>query len=241
MLLQLFQISNNEIYTLTLTCNLSFFLNFYFYYILLYNTVLVLPYIDMNPPNLFLKLNMLTVRKGRKYLEMFSFPPAWILIFLYFNMEIKWKKFTWVIAVNISLALNLRIKEKNLLCQRHSQKTNSNSTQGYINSKLCFHSGSLLLLFSCLERAILTDSCVLLEGSLCIQKDENVSVHMKWYMCVSVHAYTHCSSFNYISGSLTSACFTVIWGLVKAQLALTQHPSGFRIHRLELRFENLLF
>ena len=27
-----------------------FFLNFYFYFILLYNTVLVLPYIDMNPP-----------------------------------------------------------------------------------------------------------------------------------------------------------------------------------------------
>ena len=27
-----------------------FLLNFYFYFILLYNTVLVLPYIDMNPP-----------------------------------------------------------------------------------------------------------------------------------------------------------------------------------------------
>ena len=27
-----------------------FFFNFYFYFILLYNTVLVLPYIDMNPP-----------------------------------------------------------------------------------------------------------------------------------------------------------------------------------------------
>ena len=26
------------------------FLNFYFYFILLYNTVLILPYIDMNPP-----------------------------------------------------------------------------------------------------------------------------------------------------------------------------------------------
>ena len=29
---------------------ISFFFNFYFYFILLYNTVLVLPYIDMNPP-----------------------------------------------------------------------------------------------------------------------------------------------------------------------------------------------
>ena len=30
--------------------SLFFKLNFYFYFILLYNTVLVLPYIDMNPP-----------------------------------------------------------------------------------------------------------------------------------------------------------------------------------------------
>ena len=30
--------------------NSFFFFNFYFYFILLYNTVLVLPYIDMNPP-----------------------------------------------------------------------------------------------------------------------------------------------------------------------------------------------
>ena len=32
-----------------LFCFLFFFFNFYFYFILLYNTVLVLPYIDMNP------------------------------------------------------------------------------------------------------------------------------------------------------------------------------------------------
>ena len=31
-----------------------FFLNFYFYFILLYNTVLVLPYIDMNPPQVYM-------------------------------------------------------------------------------------------------------------------------------------------------------------------------------------------
>ena len=30
------------------------FLNFYFYFILLYNTVLVLPYIDMNPPRVYM-------------------------------------------------------------------------------------------------------------------------------------------------------------------------------------------
>ena len=31
------------------------FLNFYFYFILLYNTVLVLPYIDMNPPRVYMR------------------------------------------------------------------------------------------------------------------------------------------------------------------------------------------
>ena len=30
-------------------------LNFYFYFILLYNTVLVLPYIDMNPPRVYMR------------------------------------------------------------------------------------------------------------------------------------------------------------------------------------------
>ena len=35
--------------------HLSFsFLTFYFYFILLYNTVLVLPYIDMNPPRVYM-------------------------------------------------------------------------------------------------------------------------------------------------------------------------------------------
>ena len=32
----------------------AFFFNFYFYFILLYNTVLVLPYIDMNPPRVYI-------------------------------------------------------------------------------------------------------------------------------------------------------------------------------------------
>ena len=32
-----------------------FFFNFYFYFILLYNTVLVLPYIDMNPPRVYMR------------------------------------------------------------------------------------------------------------------------------------------------------------------------------------------
>ena len=32
----------------------SYFFNFYFYFILLYNTVLVLPYIDMNQPRVYM-------------------------------------------------------------------------------------------------------------------------------------------------------------------------------------------
>ena len=32
-----------------------FFFNFYFYFILLYNTLLVLPYIDMNPPRVYMR------------------------------------------------------------------------------------------------------------------------------------------------------------------------------------------
>ena len=39
------------------SCPTLFFLSlkkFYFYFILLYNTVLVLPYIDMNPPQVYM-------------------------------------------------------------------------------------------------------------------------------------------------------------------------------------------
>ena len=32
-----------------------YFFNFYFYFILLYNTLLVLPYIDMNPPRVYMR------------------------------------------------------------------------------------------------------------------------------------------------------------------------------------------
>ena len=32
-----------------------FFFNFYFYFILLYNTVLVLAYVDMNPPRVYMR------------------------------------------------------------------------------------------------------------------------------------------------------------------------------------------
>ena len=35
-----------------------FFFNFYFYFVLLYNTVLVLPYIDMNPPWVYMSSHL---------------------------------------------------------------------------------------------------------------------------------------------------------------------------------------
>ena len=37
-----------------------FFFNFYFYFVLLYNTVLVLPYIDMNPPRVYMRSQIWT-------------------------------------------------------------------------------------------------------------------------------------------------------------------------------------
>ena len=40
---------------LTFCFFLVFFFNFYFYFILLYNTVLVLPHIDMNPPRVYMR------------------------------------------------------------------------------------------------------------------------------------------------------------------------------------------
>ena len=39
---------------------MDFFFNFNFYFILLYNTVLVLPYIDMNPPQVYMRFQTWT-------------------------------------------------------------------------------------------------------------------------------------------------------------------------------------
>ena len=51
----MFIISHHSSILLRSLCNTNwFFLNFNFYFILLYNTVLVLPYIDMNPPRVYM-------------------------------------------------------------------------------------------------------------------------------------------------------------------------------------------
>ena len=42
------------------------FLNFYFYFILLYNTVLVFPYIDMNPPWVYMRKWTLQINRGEQ-------------------------------------------------------------------------------------------------------------------------------------------------------------------------------
>ena len=44
-----------NIFLLSLPFPVSFFFNFYFYFILPYNTVLVLPYIDVNPPRVYMR------------------------------------------------------------------------------------------------------------------------------------------------------------------------------------------
>ena len=41
--------------------NMFYFFNFYFYLILLYNTLLVLPYIDMNPPRMYMSSQSCTL------------------------------------------------------------------------------------------------------------------------------------------------------------------------------------
>ena len=44
----------------------DFFFNFNFYFILLYNTVLVLPYIDMNPPRVYMWSKLFLFHKMNK-------------------------------------------------------------------------------------------------------------------------------------------------------------------------------
>ena len=69
---KVFSILANKVFTLKVLDELSFgklpfllllfFFNFYFYFILLYNTVLVLPYIDMNPPQVYMSSQPWTLR-----------------------------------------------------------------------------------------------------------------------------------------------------------------------------------
>ena len=67
----------------------NFFLNFYFYLILLYNTVLVLPYIDMNPPRVYMRSQTWTFLYflsnyliPNTVMQFASILPSWKLNFL---------------------------------------------------------------------------------------------------------------------------------------------------------------
>lgn len=133
MLLYLFQVPNNEICTLAVTCYLS-------------SNLICLLY------------------KGAENIsKCFLFPclncnfPS----FQHGNLMKKKKNPTWTITLDISLAWSLKVSLKIYSCQRCSQKTNSKSTQASIKSKLLFHLGPLVPLFSCPERITLTDSYIL--------------------------------------------------------------------------------
>ena len=52
-------------------CFVLFFFKFYFYFILLYNTILVLPYIDMNPPRVYIFLKYDFCLVGFDFSELF--------------------------------------------------------------------------------------------------------------------------------------------------------------------------
>ena len=77
-----------------------FFFNFYFYFILLYNTVLVLPYIDMNPPRMYMCSQTWTPPPAH-------FPPHNIPLghprapatsMLYPSSDIDWRFISYMIA-----------------------------------------------------------------------------------------------------------------------------------------------
>lgn len=132
MLLYLFQVPNNEICTLAVTCYLSSNL-----ICLLYKGAE-----NISKCFLFHCLNC-------------NFPS-----FQHGNLM---KKKTPYMNNNSEhfFSLKSEVSLKIYSCQRCSQKTNSKSTQASIKSKLLFHLGPLVPLFSCPERITLTDSYIL--------------------------------------------------------------------------------
>ena len=68
----------------------SFFKNFYFYFILLYNTVLVLPYIDMNPPRVYMSSQTWTTPHLPPHIMSLGHPRAPAPSILYPASNIDW-------------------------------------------------------------------------------------------------------------------------------------------------------
>ena len=75
-----------------------FFFYFYFYFILLYNTVLVLPYIDMNPPQVYMSSRSWTPLHLPPYIITLDHPRAPAPSFLYPALNIDWQFISYMIV-----------------------------------------------------------------------------------------------------------------------------------------------
>ena len=75
-----------------------FFFYFYFYFILLYNTVLVLPYIDMNPPQVYMSSRSWIPLHLPPYIITLDHPRAPAPSFLYPALNIDWQFISYMIA-----------------------------------------------------------------------------------------------------------------------------------------------
>ena len=75
-----------------------YFLNFYFYFILLYNTVLVLPYIDMNPPRVYIRSQTCTPSHLPPHNIPLGHPRAPAPSMLYPASDIDWRFDSYMIV-----------------------------------------------------------------------------------------------------------------------------------------------
>ena len=72
--------------------------NFYFYFILLYNTVLVLPYVDMNPPRVYMSSQTCTPSHLPPHIISLNHPRAPAPSMLYPASNIDWRFVTYMIV-----------------------------------------------------------------------------------------------------------------------------------------------
>ena len=75
-----------------------FFFNFYFQFILLYNTVLVLPYIDMNPPRVYMSSQSSTPLPPTPHIISLDHPhtPAPRILYPILNIDWRFNSYTIV-------------------------------------------------------------------------------------------------------------------------------------------------
>ena len=75
----------------------SFFFNFYFYFILLYSTVLALPYVDMNPPWVYMSSQTWTPSHLPPHIISLDHPRAPAPSILYPALNIDWRFVSYMI------------------------------------------------------------------------------------------------------------------------------------------------